>query len=91
MRRITAWIYGLLTAALLVFAIFQFLHVQRQLFSSGQVLEELQAEISRLEAENERLIRVIGEADIADDVDTFASGLEPVVRTDKVPLAENAD
>ena len=66
MRRLTAWIYGLLTAALLVFSAHRYWEVRLQLSYAERSLEQLEESAARLQSENSELTFWIGEAEIAD-------------------------
>ena len=64
MRRITAWIYGLLTAALLLFSLERYRETSLQLTDAGIRLAQLNESIAKLASENRELIEQIGEWDL---------------------------
>ncbi len=91
MRRITAWIYGLLTAALLLFAALRYREVKLSLISAEDRLTRLRADAAQLEKENRDLILRIEDAIPVFGGDETAGEADPVVRTDSLYWADNAD
>ena len=61
MRRLTAWIYGLLAAALLLYAAHRYARVRGQLSLADERLARLEASAGRLASENEALARRIAQ------------------------------
>ena len=87
MRRLTAWIYGLLTAVLLVYAARRVVIVRGELMDAGNRLEQLRSEAGALRKENAELTRRLGRPSGKED------GAEPwnAVEEDSYPIADNAD
>ena len=59
MRRLTAWIYGLLTAALLIYSVGRYREVHLQLRSAQRSLAQLDRAAALLTAENRELAEQI--------------------------------
>ena len=82
MRRLTAWIYGLLTALLLAFAAYRYGEICLELSDARDRLEQLDHVSAQLAEDNRRLTEWIGVAELADESRNSVGEQVPAVRTD---------
>ena len=69
MRRLTVWIYGLLTAAMLVFSALRLWTVKQQLTSAEKRLVQISETAAQLREENAEYVLKIGSTSLLENVE----------------------